>query len=224
MRRLFHWPLDPSSRLVRLALGEKRLDADETVHAPGEPAPDVARSNPGTAGPILLDRGAAGQVTVIGSRAIIEYLDDVYPSVPLRPAAAQDRAEARRLWQWCEEELAAVDADLLRERLQQWLQRDRQPDPSALRAGSHALRGRLTVLNALAEQRPFLAGKHLTVADFAAAARLSAYDYFGDVPWDLAPDLRDWYRRIKSRPAFRPLLKDRVRGTRPAAHYSDLDF
>ena len=35
---------------------------------------------------------------------------------------------------------------------------------------------------------------------------------------------KDWYTRIKSRPAFRPLLNDRVRGVAPASHYADLDF
>jgi glutathione S-transferase len=30
--------------------------------------------------------------------------------------------------------------------------------------------------------------------------------------------------RLKSRPAFRPLLAETVRGHRPPAHYADLDF
>jgi glutathione S-transferase len=30
--------------------------------------------------------------------------------------------------------------------------------------------------------------------------------------------------RLKSRPSFRPLLADRVRGLAPSSHYSDLDF
>jgi glutathione S-transferase len=29
---------------------------------------------------------------------------------------------------------------------------------------------------------------------------------------------------MKSRPAFRPLLADRVDGVKPVKHYSDLDF
>ena len=36
--------------------------------------------------------------------------------------------------------------------------------------------------------------------------------------------LKDWYAKIKSRPAFRSLLADQVPGFRPAAHYADLDF
>ena len=35
---------------------------------------------------------------------------------------------------------------------------------------------------------------------------------------------RQWYARIKSRPAFRTLLTDRVGGMPPHAGYADLDF
>ena len=88
----------------------------------------------------------------------------------------------------------------------------------------HALKGHMTFLDALSGQRAYLAGRSLTIADLSVAAHLSAYDYFGDVPWDLTPDLKDWYSRIKSRPSFRTLLADRIDGTRPPKHYADLDF
>ena len=61
-------------------------------------------------------------------------------------------------------------------------------------------------------------------ADFAAAAQLSCLDYVSDVPWDKYEAVKDWYVKIKSRPAFRSLLADQVPGFRPAPHYADLDF
>ena len=64
----------------------------------------------------------------------------------------------------------------------------------------------------------------MTLADFALAAHLSALDYLGDVDWDTAVEVRHWYARIKSRPAFRPLLGDRIGGMPPHAGYADLDF
>ena len=42
--------------------------------------------------------------------------------------------------------------------------------------------------------------------------------------WEDYQEAKEWYARIKSRPSFRPLLGDYVPGTRPPAHYSDLDF
>jgi glutathione S-transferase len=49
-------------------------------------------------------------------------------------------------------------------------------------------------------------------------------DYFGDVPWNDFPGAKTWYMKLKSRPAFRPLLADRWPGLTPAPHYDDLDF
>ena len=35
---------------------------------------------------------------------------------------------------------------------------------------------------------------------------------------------KQWYARVKSRPSFRPILADTIRGNPPASHYVDLDF
>ena len=39
-----------------------------------------------------------------------------------------------------------------------------------------------------------------------------------------ASETRQWYARIKSRPAFRSLLADRIPGMPAAKGYADLDF
>lgn len=223
MKRLFHWPLDPLARTVRLVLGEKGMDANFETSLPWAPNPNVARLAHGAVSPALVDQGGHGRVVTAGPQAICEYLEDE-GGKRLLPLGPQDKAEARRLWRWCEDAFSDVNASLLTERVSQWIRRDRQPDSTRLRKGAHALRGRMTFLNALCEERTYIAGRHLTIADLSAAAHLSAYDYFGDVPWENAPDLREWYARIKSRPSFRPLLTDRVDGARPAKHYADLDF
>jgi glutathione S-transferase len=51
-------------------------------------------------------------------------------------------------------------------------------------------------------------------------------DYLGEIDWSEAPAVKDWYQRLKSRPSFRPLLAERVRGVTPVSisHYADLDF
>ena len=58
----------------------------------------------------------------------------------------------------------------------------------------------------------------------AAAAHLSCLDYCGDAPWEISPAAKEWYARVKSRPAFRPLLADHIPGFPPKPHYADLDF
>ena len=64
----------------------------------------------------------------------------------------------------------------------------------------------------------------MTLADFTAAAHLSTLDYISDVDWNRHAVVKDWYAKIKSRPAFRPLLVDQVPGMPQPGHYADLDF
>ena len=79
-------------------------------------------------------------------------------------------------------------------------------------------------IHLLLDHRRWLAGDVMTLADFAAAAHLSVLDYTSDVDWNRSAVVKDWYAKIKSRPAFRNLLTDQVAGFLPAPHYSDLDF
>ena len=46
----------------------------------------------------------------------------------------------------------------------------------------------------------------------------------GEIDWREHGAAREWYTRVKSRPSFRSLLADRVRGLSPVSHYADLDF
>ncbi len=92
-----------------------------------------------------------------------------------------------------------------------------------IRAGRDALRAALAVLGDQAEKNGYLAGRECSLGDLAIAAHLSALDYFGEVPWAEFPAMAEWYMRMKSRPAFRTLLSDRVPGQPPVSHYADID-
>lgn len=224
MRRLYHWMFDPQARLARLALSEKALAFDSVGSPPWAPHEDVALLAPGAAGVALVHRANEARYTAVGAQAICEYLEESGNGECLLPRLAEDRAEARRIWRLSEDGCAEAVTSLLAERVAMARSRAHTADTAALRKGAHALRARLTFFNYLAETRPFLAGRTLTLADLSLAAALSCFDYFNDVPWDMAPDLRAWYGRIKSRPSFRPLLADKIDGARPSAHYADLDF
>ena len=86
-----------------------------------------------------------------------------------------------------------------------------------VRTGLHNLGLHMEYLTYLLEQRSWLAGEDITIADLTAGAHLSCLDYTGDVPWKSWPVVRDWYARIKSRPAsdrFWP-IRSRACGHRP---------
>ena len=98
------------------------------------------------------------------------------------------------------------------------------PNMSRVRTSLGILKNHLDYVGHLSEQRSWLAGNDLSLADLAAAAHISAIDYLGDVPWPEHPVAQMWYQRIKSRPSFKVLLGDTVAGMAPSAHYADLDF
>jgi glutathione S-transferase len=222
MRVVFHLPLSPSCRKVRLVLAEKRLPCELRVEKVWERRPDYLELNAaGTVPTLLEDNGLA----VPDSGVICEYLEEAYPEAPLLGTTLAERVEVRRLVAWFDGKFAAEVTDNLTG--QKYLKRMAargQPDATALRAGYSNLREHLPYLGWLAENRKWLAGAAMSLADFAAAAHLSVLDYTGDVDWALSPPARDWYARMKSRPSFRPLLAERVPGIVPPAHYADLDF
>ena len=221
LRTLHHFPLDPASRQVRLALGEKRLVfTDQPVRYWERPA-ELVKLNPSGLTPVMTE----GDLKFCESRAILDHLEETYPEPPLLGRDVGERAEARRLLQWFDRKFDnEVGGFLLHEKMEKRLLGLGAPDLSAMRQGRDALRSHLLYLESLISQREWLAGRRLSLADFAAAAHLSVIDYFGDVPWADFPGAKTWYMKLKSRPAFRPLLADRWPGLTPAPHYDDLDF
>jgi glutathione S-transferase len=224
-RTLYHFPLDPASRQARLALGEKRLPFEPVVVRYWELPDDFTRLNPSGHTPVLVENEGGRRIVVCETRAVLEHLDEVYPQPPLIGRDPVERAETRRLLQWFDRKFdTEVNSLLLHEKLEKRLTKMGAPDLSNMRLGREALRYHLEYVERLLNSRDWLAGPRLTLADFAAAAHISVLDYFGDIPWREIPSAKTWYMKVKSRPAFRPLLADRWPGLAPAGHYDDLDF
>ena len=224
VRTLHHFPLDPASRQVRLALGEKKLVfVDEVVRYWEQPKEFLAL-NPSGLTPVLVEEPSSGpKLVVCEARAILEHLEGEPPD--LLGATPADRAETRRLMEWFDRKFDnEVNAYLLHEKLEKRLLKMGAPDLYNMRQGREAMRVHLTYVEKLLQARDWLAGRKLSLADFAAAAHLSVLDYFGDIPWRDFAQTKTWYMKIKSRPAFRPLLSDRWPGLAPSSHYDDLDF
>jgi glutathione S-transferase len=222
MRILYHLPLSPFSRKVRLVLAEKRLPFELRVEKVWERRDDFLALNPAGTVPVLIEENG---LVIADSYAICEYLDEAYPDAPLIGRTLAERAEVRRLVAWFDTKFAEeVTRNLIWERHLKRALGHGDPEGAAIRAGYTNLRPHLDVIGWLAESRPWLAGPHLTLADFAAAAHLSALDYANDVDWSHNEAAKDWYARMKSRPAFRAVLADRLSGLAPPPHYADLDF
>ncbi|MEM7268680.1 MAG: glutathione S-transferase family protein [Pseudomonadota bacterium] len=223
MRRLYHLPLSPFCRKVRLVLAEKRIEFEMVEERPWDRRMDFLRLNPAGEVPVFVDED--GQ-TFCDSDAICEFLEEVGPQPRLLPTDPIDRAEARRIIGWFDGKFhREVTVNLLYERVNKRLMtKGGYPDGACIKAGVKNVKHHLEYVGWLMEKRNWLAGDSLSIADFAAAAHLSCLDYTGDVPWEISPQAKDWYARVKSRPSFRPLLADHIPGFPARPHYADLDF
>ena len=221
MNRLYHVPLSPFCRKVRLTLAEKKIEVELVEERYWEKGPEFLRRNPAGKVPVLRIDGRV----LTESQAICEYIEERYPDPPLMPRAPEARHEVRRLCAWFDDKFQTeVTSKLLYERVNKKLMGQGYPDSKNVKSGAGRIKYHLDYLAWLLEQRRWLAGDVMTLADFAAAAHLSALDYISDVDWNRSTAVKDWYAKIKSRPSFRSLLADQVSGFPPPAHYADLDF
>ena len=221
-RILYHLPLSPFARKIRIVLREKNLDATLQVERVWERRPEFLALNPAGDVPVLIEPDGS---VLADSTAIAEYLDEVHREKLLLGVNPLDRAEVRRLVGWFDGKLnREVTENLVGEKVMRRLANAGTPNSSAIRAGSQNLAHHLDYIGWLAERRRWLAGDNFSLADIAAAAHLSTVDYLGDVKWDAHEPAKEWYARVKSRPSFRPLLGDMLPGLAPAPHYADLDF
>ena len=222
MRTLYHLPLDPGCRQIRVTLAEKKLDFEAKMEKVWERRKPFLRLNPAGEVPVLIEPDGT---SLPGAVVIAEYLEEAYPEPDLLGATPLDRAETRRLIVWFTDKFQReVTANLVDEKIMKRFLGLGHPDTAAIRAGHGNIRYHLDYIAWLSERRRWLAGDAFSLADIAAAAQLSAVDYLGDVPWEDFGETKDWYARVKSRPAFRPLLADLIPGIPPPKHYADLDF
>ncbi len=222
MRILYHLPLSPYSRKVRLALAEKRIPFELRVEKVWDRRDEFLEINPACTVPVFQDENG---LTIVDSGAICEYLDEAYPDVSLYGRTLAERAEVRRLTAWFDQKFGQeVTRNLIWERHLKRQLGMGNPEAAAIRSGYANLKEHMAYLGWLAEGRTWLGGAFISLADFAAAAHLSVLDYANDVDWSANAAAKEWYAKIKSRPAFRALLAERVSGMVPPSHYDNLDF
>lgn len=212
---LRHRRLSPDGRLARLVFAEKSL-----AFEPAAMAITDFQTPEGVWSAVAEPSLEAGERRISGVWPLIEWAEETASEPTLLPGDAHERAAARALTRRAQEVLGGPVSALLDERTGLKGPPDAARIRDAIAAAARALAG----LDALLQDRSWLAGETRSLADFAAAAHISTIDYLGDVDWRGVPAVRDWYALMKSRPSFRPILADRLPSRPPAAHYDDLDF
>ena len=223
MWQLLQFPLCPFSRKVRLVMGEKGIAVELMRENPWEQRDEFLDINPAGQTPVLIDSDLG--VTLIGSQPIVEYFDETVEKAPMIHGDAVLRAEIRRLVEWFDLKLfREVVEPLMTERMRKRLVSKESPDTRVLRDAMRIGNNHLDYMDYLLDHRRWLAGTSLSLADFTAAAHLSVIDYLGALDWRGHKQTKDWYAVMKSRPAFRPLLGERMEVINPPQHYDKVDF
>lgn len=218
---LVHHSISPQSRKVRLIMAEKKMLFVLKEEEPWQISGSILELNPAGDLPILVFDGNV----VSGNYAVTEYLEESNPQYRLFPEDIKERAEVRRIMDWFDVKFYnEVYKYIVTEKIIKRFQLKQAPNSKVLKAGLNNLKFHMEYVDYLADRNSYLAGKNLTLADLTVAAHLSVIDYLGDIPWGDYKNAKVWYAKMKSRPSFKDILKDNIRGITPSKTYADLDF
>src|SRR4029078_6161092 len=127
MWQLFHFPLCPFSRKVRLVLAEKGVGHELVRENPWEKRDEFMDLNPAGETPVMVE--ADQGLTLIGSQPIVEYFDETVDPMRMLTGTGELRAETRRMREWFDIKLyrEAVEP-LMNERMRKRLVSRESPD------------------------------------------------------------------------------------------------
>jgi glutathione S-transferase len=198
--RLWSWHLSPFAAKARIAFAEKAAEIELVEIDPRRRPARLRELNPSNRVPVLEVDGIA----IRESTAICEWVQDTQPGPSLWPAGPLDRARARGLLRWVDDELT-TNFFLSMRKEAFGLASDDHPDLVATLRGRLARRwATLEHLLSLTEGPWLVAGPDPTLTDLAAiplAVRLPAWKP------ELAPDSTEfrrveaWLQRLRERPS-----------------------
>ncbi|WP_375690815.1 glutathione S-transferase family protein [Pseudooceanicola sp. LIPI14-2-Ac024] len=244
MLELLNNPISTCSQKVRLTLYEKglaftntRIDFRKKEHL----TPEYLALNPDGVVPTLLHDGQP----VCDSSVIMEYLDEVFPEVPLSPATPLGRAKMRKWLRFIEEVPTAAiripsfnkvfirhrrelsEADLAKDTEARTLRRTFYAEmgrhgfsDARLDEFLERLRETVTRMDRALDGQAWLCGDRLTLADFCVVPTIDRMRDLGLAGlWDGLPQFDRWWTAIQSRPAF---AQTYAPGSRVSDIYDDL--
>ncbi|QXK92108.1 glutathione S-transferase family protein [Neoehrlichia mikurensis] len=218
---LYHFPLCPFSRKVRILLKEKKINFNLIEENPWKKREEFIKINPVCQVPVLINN----QNIIIDSQAICEYIEEVYNDFSLLGSLPYQRSEVRKLISWIDYKFYhEVTKYVISEKISKYYIKNKSPDSRFLRAAIYNLQSHIKYIEHLINTNGWLVLHELTLADIALSAHISVLDYVDIFPWNISNTVKEWYSIIKSRSSFSPILQDRILGFTPPAHYSQLDF
>lgn len=223
MYKLYHQPLCPFSRKIRFLLAAKDIEFKLIEENFWERRREfIAMNTMGTV-PVLFDDNNGDIICC--SSVIVEYIEEKHKSKGFLGDSLTQKAENRRLQCWFDEKFFnEVSKHILSERYFNRFASAKSPNSINLRIAKNNLDIHLKYIEFLLENKKYLAGNEISLADFSAAGHISALDYFGDINWINYSFVKEWYSLIKSHKSFAEILNDKVINTTPPQHYNKIDF
>jgi glutathione S-transferase len=199
---LYHYGLSNCSQKVRMVLAEKgvgwsnhHLDLAKAEHRTDA----YRRVHPNGVVPALVDDGTI----VIESSDIMEYLDERFPSPPLRPARDHDLVQMR-LWVARQDSIQRALVTLSNEFVFKAIgaSNGAAPSRSTIAGAVRTVNEALAELNRQLCDRTWVVGNALSLADIAWIVDVHRFAVM-HVPMFMYPNLRAWHRRVRKLTSFR---------------------
>ena len=206
-------------RTVRMAAHEKGISYELQSVGDGTPAslgsPEHRKLHPFGKIPAFSD----GKVTLWESTAICRYIDCAYDGPALQP---EDLLERVRMDMWISAGLDYVLPAAMRGFVQQYAfptGPDGQPDMESINAATPKIREHMQIMDAALEDRTWLAGDDISIADMLFAPALA---YVGNTPggmemFDGCGNLGRWWEAVSTRESFAQTLPGPIPGASQAA-------
>lgn len=198
--RLYNFSMSTNGLRVRLAAAHLGL-ALEQVDISLVKADDRRRLleiNPNNKVPVLEDDG----FLLWESCAIMQYLADKVPGQTLYPDAPQARADVNRWMFWAVQHFAPAIAVMAWENCFKQFAGRGDTDPVELARGTRDFERFAAVLDAHLAGREWVAGKNVTLADYALAASLSVIDK-ARLPVSPYANLLRWFAGVQALGAWK---------------------
>jgi len=184
--KLYSLPLSPYSARVRGAIYAKQLEVEIAMPPEGwRQSEEFRQINPARRVPVLMLDDGTG---LPESGVIVEYLDDAFPAVPLRPQDPRERARVRLI-------TTVADLYVMQAVLPIFLLLDAEkPDESAVASGFEKLDAGLAHLDSLLRPGAYAQGGRISTADVWLTPVRFTLD--GMIGFAKRPDLLDRHPAI----------------------------
>jgi len=192
--KLYHNPLSPNVRRVRLTAAVLGIELEETLldFSKGEhKSAEYLMLNANGAVPTLVD----GDFVLTESRSIMQYLASKKPESGLLPRDEAARADVTRWQFWDAAHFSPQLGTLAFEKMIKGMMGLGDPDSVKVNDALTNFRRFAAVLNKRLEGRPYVVGNSLTVADLTLASSLM-YAKQTEVSLAEFPNIEAWFARI----------------------------